>query len=843
MMRWNNVRLIFLREVRDQLRDRRTLFMIAVLPLLLYPALGIGMLELTLLFSEQPRTVVLLGEEHLPSPELLVGNRFNSVWFLIPDNAEKLEVITERQAAPSEREDADEPDERTKRLLAQARAIQRELPRQQELDRAVRHAKDEWTARLDHWMKAQERGAATGAMPLDVIEAEVEYQRLNERQREGKRELGRMFSVSGMQVLVIIPSELKDKLEELNRRLQDRELTATDRDSYPHPEIIYNDADDKSLLTFNRVREVLDQWESQILKQQLELAHLPEGFTHPVKPTPTNLAMDEQRAANIWAKLFPALLVIMSVTGAFYPAIDVGAGEKERGTMETLLICPATRAEIVLGKFFTVLSFSAMTAILNLLSMGLTGRHMVSKAGGTAMSAIGDLSLPSPTSVVWILILLVPLAALFSALCLALATFARSSKEGQYYLTPLLMVTLGLTVFCISPGVELTPLYSILPVAGPALLLKKVLLAPIATVNSTLWFYVLVVLGTSIGYSFLALWWAIDQFQREEVLFREAERIELGLWVKQVLREKGPVPSFFEAGFCFVVIILLQFAAMKALGQATVSGAASGWLPISKAQQALLIQQLALIAAPALLMGVILTTSMRQAFRLRWPDAKLCLIATVLPFVLHPLSFELSASLHWFFPQLPDDMRLRLARLTDPTQPLWVVLLVLAAAPAVCEELAFRGFMLSGFSNSSRAWLAIVMSSLTFGIFHMVPQQVFNAFLLGLVIALIAVRGNSIWPCMLFHFVWNALMLLHGRCGEEWWQALGGNSVFGRLTEGQLRYQWPTLVVASLVAVPLLSWLARGTTRRKSSHAHPAAASTSLTSALIVTAPMASEGA
>lgn len=814
MMRWKNVRLIFHREVRDQLRDRRTLFMIAILPLLLYPALGIGMLELTLLFSEQPRSVVLLGEEHLPTPELLIGNRFNSVWFLIPDNADKLEVIADGQVAKADAEGTGEADERTKRLLAQARVIQRDLPRQQELDRTVRKAKDDWNAKLRVWANAQARGDAPSKPPLEVIEAEIEHQRLSERQREGKRELGRLFSASGMQVLVIIPPELKARLEELNRRVTDHELSATDKVSYPHPEIIYNEADDKSLITYNRVREVLDQWESQILKQQLVLAQLPEEFTHPVEPKPTNLAMDEQRSANIWAKLFPALLVIMSVTGAFYPAIDVGAGEKERGTMETLLICPATRSEIVLGKFLTVMLFSCMTAVLNLLSMGLTGRHMVTKAGGAAMSAIGDLSLPTPTALVWIIVLLVPLASLFSALCLALATFARSSKEGQYYLTPLLMITLGLTVFCISPGVELTPLYSILPVAGPALLLKKVLLAPIASVNSSLWFYVLSVLATSVGYSMLALWWAIDLYQREDVLFREAERVDLRLWLKQVLREKAPVPSFAEAGICFVTIVLLQFAAMKALGLAAANGAVDGWLPISKAQQALLIQQLALIAAPALLMGLILTTSVRRTFRLHWPDAKLCLVAVVLPFVLHPLSLELSASLHWFFPQLPDDMRLRLARLTDPSQPLWAVLLVLAAAPAVCEETAFRGFMLSGFASTGRLWLAVVMSSLAFGIFHMVPQQVFNAFLLGMVIALIAVRGNSILPCMLFHFVWNALMILHGRIGAQWWKDVGGDTVFTRLTEGQLRYHWPALVIASLIAIPLLSWLAQSPTHR-----------------------------
>jgi len=82
MLNWRNVFLILQREVRDQLRDRRTLFMIAVLPLLLYPALGLGMMQLTVLFRELPRTVVVLGAEHLPSnPELIDGEHFARQWF------------------------------------------------------------------------------------------------------------------------------------------------------------------------------------------------------------------------------------------------------------------------------------------------------------------------------------------------------------------------------------------------------------------------------------------------------------------------------------------------------------------------------------------------------------------------------------------------------------------------------------------------------------------------------------------------------------------------------------------------------------------------------------------
>src|SRR4029077_6169423 len=143
---------------------------------------------------------------------------------------------------------------------------------------------------------------------------------------------------------------------------------------------------------------------------------LDKNFTHPVQAEAVDVALEEQMAASAWSKFFPALLVIMSVTGAFYPAIDLVAGEKERGTMETLLICPATRTEIVLGKFFTVMLFSCTTALLNLASMGLTGKQIFSKMPSGAFSSAAGVAFPPLSALFWILILLLPLAALFSAL-------------------------------------------------------------------------------------------------------------------------------------------------------------------------------------------------------------------------------------------------------------------------------------------------------------------------------------------------------------------------------------------------------------------------------------------
>ena len=784
-MTWRNVFLIFRREVLDQLRDRRTLFMVAVLPLLLYPVMGIGMVQMTVMFSEQPRTVVILGANELPSMPLVKGSRFAETWFRIPADADKLRVLTDADS-PDEKLSKDEAAERTK--LVQRATQLREL--------------------LGQRMQLEVKAAAAreAKQPVEVL-------RLENALRDLGEPLGALFSSSGIQVLIVIPRDFKQNLDRLRTELTRRDAADTPiaAFNFPRPLIVQNSADEKSVIAHNRVTKVMDEWERSLLREYLRNSGLPEDLPTPVKPTELDLAEQNQVSANVWAKLFPALLILMALTGAFYPAVDLAAGEKERGTMETLLICPATRTEIVLGKFLTVMLFSASTALLNLSSLGLTGKYMASLAGGGgAASRMGDLSLPPLASLVWVVVMLLPLASLFSALCIALATFAKSSKEGQYYLTPLLMVTMGLTVFCASPAVEIEPFYSVMPVVGPALLLKGLLKA--TGPSTELYVYAIPVLLTSIGYSLLALWWAIEQFGSEEVLFREAERFDLRLWVKHLLRDKEPTPSFAEAGFCFVMILLLQFLSMKAMQTAMAGAKDDNRALIS--MQLLMIQQMALIATPALMMGVMLTTSLRRTFSLRWPGYGRMMWAVLLPFALHPLTVELQMSLQWFFPKPPPGLAETLELMSSKKLPLWLVLLAFAAVPAICEELVFRGFLLSGFRRSGKLGVAILLSSLSFGIIHMIPQQVFNAALLGVVLGTICVRSRSLLPCVAFHFVYNALAVLHARMGDQipdsnFWAWLFRQKLLFRYQEGALRYQPALLCLAALAAIGLLHRLTR----------------------------------
>ncbi len=667
-MRWSTISVIFRREVRDQLRDKRTLFMIFVLPILLYPILGIGVLQFSAAFEQKPRTVVVVGPENLPAdPPLLDRSRKPIVRF--------------------------HPD-----LFGSSA----------EADRLI----------------------------VLVLPAQGDWLNPDFRRRETRN--------GSADAVVVIPDDLKSKIE-----------------SRGDPEIAidYDGADERSQITGLRVREVLGRWQSQILDRRLKADKLPPGYTEPVRIAAVDVATAAEVGGSIWAKLFPFLLVMMSLTGAFYPAVDLCAGEKERGTMETLLISPASRAEVVMGKFLTVMLASVMTAVLNLMSMGLTGVQLARQIGATAggqaatngakrLQAI--IAPPSLESAFWMILLLLPLAAFFSAVCLSLAVLARSMKEGQYYMTPLYMVCLPLIFLTLAPGIEINLFYSLVPVTGVALLLRTLLLGDYAVA----WHYFLPVILTTMGYGAVALRWAIDQFQREDVLFREAERFSLGIWLRHLLRDKEPTPTGGEALLCFALMLTMawfftQYMLMTSLGTST-AGMAVG--------------QIAFILTPPLAMAMILTSSPRQTLRLYWPPARYLWLAVGLALAVNPLVNELRPVVERLFP-VSAELKQALAQMMLGIHDLPTALILFAIVPAICEEVAFRGFILTGLERGHDARTAIVMSALLFGFMHVLLslfQQLFNATLLGLVLGLLAVRSKSLLPGIVFHVLNNGLAVMAG---------------------------------------------------------------------------------
>src|SRR5690606_12499331 len=133
--------------------------------------------------------------------------------------------------------------------------------------------------------------------------------------------------------------------------------------------------------------------------------------------------------------------------------------------------------------------------------------------------------------------------------------FARSTKEGQYYLMPLVLITMPLMILPMAPGVELTLGNSLIPVTGVVLLLRTL-------IEGNYWEaarYVVPVMGVTLACCLFAIRWAVDQFNRESVLFRESERLDLRLWIRHLVRDRGPTPSIAEAIACFVLIMVINF--------------------------------------------------------------------------------------------------------------------------------------------------------------------------------------------------------------------------------------------------------------------------------------------
>lgn len=776
-----NALLIFHREVRDQLRDRRTLFMIVVLPVLLYPALLIGTVQMTFWFPESARNVVVLGADDLPEPALIVDGRFSEDFFLLPEQAMKLNVISDGDTATGD-------DPQAKQMLAAAREIQATL---QERDAALMEA-----------AKARESGNSELAAQLETKEHAL------------TESVGFELAAHNIQVLMLVPSGLDESISTFNAKLAAGEdVTGL---AQPRPQVIRNSADEKSLVSAGRVEEALRNWEREILRRRLNEAHLPQDLMTPIDVQTIDTAPPEAIAASVWSKVFPVLLIVMAMTGAFYPAVDVCAGEKERGTMETVLICPAARHEIVAGKFLTVLLFSYSTALMNLASMAFSGQYAMNSLARDNAAALGGFEFPPLSSLWWLFVLLVPLAALFSALSLALAMFAKSTKEGQYYLAPLMIVVLGMTLFCLKPGTEIEPITSLFPVIGPTLLLKGLLANPFGHEQLL---YVVPVIVSSFGYSFLALYWAVEQFKSEDVIFRGAEQFNLGLWLRSLLVDRDRTPTFAEAAACFVTMLFLQFATMNLLqsfmpAPPTDLNDAERVAHFNQVMATLVvIQQVALIALPPIFFGMLLTRSLRDTFRIRLPATKWILAGLVLPFVFHAPTVWLVGMLEQFFPKMPEEYAEIFSKLSDDSIPTWKVLIGIALLPAICEEIAFRGFLLSGFSSRGRIWVGIVFSAICFGAIHMIPIQVFYATALGVVLGLLAVRSGSLLPPILFHLINNSLSALQKRVSFDASDPTGGwlfsisredGDVFGSFEYGPV---W--IGVCAIAALSAVIWLVR----------------------------------
>ncbi len=745
-MTGRNVRIIFEREIRDQLRDRRTLMMVAVLPVLLYPLMGLSFFQISQVMGPKPSRILVLGAEERIEPPLFEEGRFASHLFRTPEDAQRCQVAfyTPNQAAelgiPAEKAGDD---------LAVADAVLQS----RRFDAVLRFP--------PHFVQR-----------LAIFREEVEraIRRWREERSAGQGD-GAEESSRGGALALIVPE-------------------------IPNPQVFYSTANERSSEAARLLNEILTQWREQVGEANLSAGGLPPQAAKPFRVQESDVAAESGfRGAALWSKILPVLLVVWALTGAFYPAVDLCAGEKERGTLETLLSSPAERVEVVLGKLGAVMIFSMATAVLNMVSMGLTG-----------WLALGHLPMfaPPPWSVLWLIPALVPTSAVFSSLALGIAAFARSTKEGQYYLLPLLFLTLPLVGLPVARGLELTLGTSLLPVTGLVLLLKALIEGEAAQA----WPFAFPVAAVTLGGCYYAIRWAVLQFNNEQVLFRDADRFDLRAWLRHLVSERREVPTPALAVVCGLLILLVRFALTNAFSRWPIQ---AGLIRLA------VITQLAVIAAPVLLMTFLFARSMARTWRLRTPSWRGMSGAILLAFLLQPAATLLQQTVTRLYPLDPALREYLLGMTGDLGNP-WLIFLAFALLPALCEETAFRGFVLTGLRQGVSARNAVIFSAIFFGLSHTILQQSITAFAAGLVLGTIALVTESLWPCIAFHAIHNALTLGTGMLAsvltQDWgrYETLrpGVAAAVGRLgqfSEDGFSY-YPAVTALSLVlAVWVLLWM------------------------------------
>jgi sodium transport system permease protein len=406
--------------------------------------------------------------------------------------------------------------------------------------------------------------------------------------------------------------------------------------------------------------------------------------------------------------------------------------------------------------------------------------------------------------VLWLVIALVPMSALFSALCLACAAFARSTKEGQYYLMPLLLVMMPLMMLPMAPGAELDLGNSLIPVTGVVLLLKSLVQGDYAEAMR----FLLPVCAVTFACCLLAIRWAVYQFNQESVLFRESERLDLRRWVVHLVRDRRDTPSLAEAIFGVVLIFVVQFFTNLAIGANPPASPSFRYFVL-----VLFVSQVVCIALPAIMMTLLLAGKPLKTLLLdRAPSAAAASMALVLAVLLHPVGLQL---MHWIrelYPIRPEALHgiEAFAQLFQTAPWPWLPYVLLMVLPAICEELAFRGYVLSGLRHLGSKWWAIGLSAVFFGIAHtFVVQQSMSAAALGLVLGYIAVQTGSLVPCMVFHLAYNGLMFVTSKLPELAQDQPALRSLFHQPSADQIVYNWPVVVVCALAAAAVLVWFSR----------------------------------
>lgn len=494
---------------------------------------------------------------------------------------------------------------------------------------------------------------------------------------------------------------------------------------------------DASQAAASRMEDQLDR-----LRAERRLAAYREAGL-PVEPAAVasvelmGIASAERESGAQLALWLTPLLVMLMLSGGSIVAADAISGEKERGTLETLLTTSVRRREIVTAKQLLIITVGIAITVINVANIAL-------------FLGIGVIELPerfvisvAPAAIVVLLLLFLPLTVLISSVLLMLSGYSRSYKEYQVYFFPVMVIFLVPSMAAILPGMELASVIAVVPLANISVAVREVM------VGEYDWpFLALAILSTAV----LAAWMArlTERTLSTEKLISAAQLDEAdlrggpALFPRRVLRWFGVLwVVFFLSSLWFAGELGIRGQVL--LNVVGLFGGASLlmiWRYRLDPRRALALR----LPRPAAWLGVLLGA----------PSALLVGVGLAqLGDRLFPIPREVVEAFGEFM--LPDHL------------PLWQVILFLAVVPGIFEEIAFRGVLLHGLRRRFRPAVLAVVVGLIFGFFHVELFRLIPTAYLGILLTGVTLVTGSIFPAMLWHALNNAIPLVATYQG--WWDA------------------------------------------------------------------------
>lgn len=555
---------------------------------------------------------------------------------------------------------------------------------------------------------------------------------------EGEKETGEAGEEEADYTITLVDAgSIGDYETALNEEIIDVYVNGAVQDGKMKYDIYYLSSETNSSYAKNIVTEAFDAFrealtEEKIREAGLDVHEILEPFLYEKKDT----ASSEQSLGSVMGSVLPFMLIISLLMGTMYPAIDTTAGERERGTLETILTLPVTSRQLIISKFLTVAVIGIVSALLNVCSMGGIAYYMYKVMD--MQTDAGTFEIARFLPAIFVCVLAIFAFSLFvSAVTMCVTAFAKSYKEANNYITPLMLVIMFTAYIGFIPNVELTQTMAMIPVANICLLIRNMLLFKID------YMAIAVVLLSNVAYAILAVLFLSRIYDSEAILFGNGKN-GMRLFERRSNLQKGGVPTVSDVWFVVALTIVLVLYAGSMLqlkfGLAGVFGT-----------------QLLLLTVP-LVIVIYTKRDIRLTYALRKTAVSNFLAGALIITGVFLINIVISTGLVSLFPESAENVVTVFDEILSGN--IGAVLFVIALAPAVCEEMLFRGIILQSMKAKYRIGAAIGITAALFGIYHMSLIKLIPTALLGFVLCYVAYRADSIYPAMLMHFMNNAFSVV-----------------------------------------------------------------------------------